>query len=580
MGRKLRPYWRRAGMDAAKLLDTAAREFPALQKRCVAFDDELMADLRKVGGEKFARIAALAHRQALAANKVVADANGAPLMFSKENFSNGCMGTVDVLYPAAPQLLLLSPTLAKASLHPILSYGSSERWKFPFAPHDLGTYPRADGQVYGGGERTERDQMPVEESGNMLILIAAVAKIEGNAKFAEPFWPRITAWAQYLESKGFDPENQLCTDDFAGHLAHNVNLSAKAIEALGAYALLCEMRGDKAEAARMHKVAKEMAARWVREAKDGEHYRLAFDRAGSWSQKYNLVWDEILGIKLFPAEVMKQEMAFYRTKLNRYGLPLDNRKDYTKLDWTIWTAMLTGDRADFDALVAPVFDFLNEVPQRNPMTDWYETKVAKQVGFQARSVVGGVFIPLLGDAAIWKKWAQRDLAGESRAADQMGAAADAAEDHRSRADQPESRRDVAIHFREARGRLDEAGLRRLRLAPRPRRLRHRGDAGHGRAHGMEDARHLDAPRVHAARGRDRRLAAPHLSRRRRGGFPERRPRRDLPGFRHHLHHVRDQPRRARHAQAGKEHARGALPPDRRRTVHRCRARARGGISVA
>lgn len=410
MGRQLRPYWRRAGMDAAKLLDTAAREFPALQKRCVAFDDELMTDLRKVGGEKFARIAALAHRQALAANKVVADANGAPLMFSKENFSNGCMGTVDVLYPAAPQLLLLSPALAKASIHPIMSYGSSERWKFPFAPHDLGTYPRADGQVYGGGERTERDQMPVEESGNMLILIAAVAKIEGNAKFAEPYWPRITAWAQYLESKGFDPENQLCTDDFAGHLAHNVNLSAKAIEALGAYALLCEMRGDKTEAARMHKVAKDMAARWVREAKDGEHYRLAFDRAGSWSQKYNLVWDEILGIKLFPAEVMKEEMAFYRTKLNRYGLPLDNRKDYTKLDWTIWTAMLTGDRTDFDALVAPVFDFLNDVPQRNPMTDWYETKVAKQVGFQARSVVGGVFIPLLGDGAIWKKWAQRDLA--------------------------------------------------------------------------------------------------------------------------------------------------------------------------
>jgi hypothetical protein len=111
-----------------------------------------------------------------------------------------------------------------------------------------------------------------------------------------------------------------------------VNLSAKAIEALGAYALLCEMRGDKAEAARMHKVAKDMAARWVREAKDGDHYRLAFDRAGSWSQKYNLVWDGILGIKLFPAEVMKDEMAYYRTKLNRYGLPLDNHKNYTKLD--------------------------------------------------------------------------------------------------------------------------------------------------------------------------------------------------------------------------------------------------------
>ncbi|MEO8350412.1 MAG: DUF4965 domain-containing protein, partial [Chthoniobacteraceae bacterium] len=411
MGRKLRPYWRRNGMDAAKLLTAAAQDYPALQKRCAEFDEELMADLRKVGGEKYARIAALAHRQALAANKIVADANGAPLMLSKENFSNGCIGTVDVLYPAAPQLLLLSPTLAKASMVPILAYAASPRWKFPFAPHDLGTYPRADGQAYGGGERTEDNQMPVEESGNMLLLLGAIAQIDGDARFAAPFWPQISQWAKYLEGKGFDPENQLCTDDFAGHLAHNVNLSAKAIEALGAYAMLCEMRGEKAEAMRVKNVAAQMAQRWVREAKDGDHFRLAFDKPGTWSQKYNLVWDRILGLKLFPSEVMREEMAFYRTKLNPYGLPLDNRKGYTKLDWTVWTGTLTGSRDDLETLVAPTFAFLNDTPQRNPMTDWHETREPKQVGFQARSVVGGVLIPLLGDAAVWKKWADRDRSG-------------------------------------------------------------------------------------------------------------------------------------------------------------------------
>ena len=296
---RLRPYWRRKGAQAADLLKQSARDYPALQARCQAFDQELMADLTAVGGEKYARIGALAYRQCLAANKLVADANGEPLLFPKENFSNGCIATVDVIYPMDPLFLLFSPTLAKASLATVLNYAASDRWKFPFAPHDLGTYPIANGQVYGGGERTEENQMPVEESGNLLLLTAAIAREEGNARFAARYWPQLTQWAHYLEAKGFDPENQLCTDDFAGHLAHNVNLSMKAIQALAAYGMLCGMQGDKQNSARYHQLALDLSRQWIAAADDGDHTRLAFDRPGTWSQKYNLVWDRILGFDLF-----------------------------------------------------------------------------------------------------------------------------------------------------------------------------------------------------------------------------------------------------------------------------------------
>jgi hypothetical protein len=405
-GNDLRAWWRRNGATIESVLVTAAKDRESLDARATKFDADLRRDLAQAGGEKYATIAALAYRQTLAATKLVADTNGQPLLFPKENFSNGCIGTVDVIYPMAPQYLLFGPTLAKALVVPNLDYASSPRWRFPFAPHDLGTYPHATGQVYGGGEKTEENQMPVEETGNMLVLVAAIARMDGNADFAGRYWPVLTKWAEYLRDKGFDPENQLCTDDFAGHLAHNVNLSAKAIVALGAFAKLAEMRGEKATASTYRTLAEQFAARWTKEAADGDHFRLAFDRPGTWSQKYNLVWDRLLGLNLFPPAVAGREMAYYRRLQERFGLPLDNRRLYTKLDWITWTATLTGSRADFEALVNPVFDYLNATPNRIPMGDWYWTHDATKSGFQARSVVGGVFLRLLYDDATWLKWSR------------------------------------------------------------------------------------------------------------------------------------------------------------------------------
>jgi hypothetical protein len=408
MHKKLRPYWRRTGWEAADLLKAAAKDFPSLQQRCAAFDAELVADMARIGGEKYAKLCALAYRQCFAAGKFVADDNGQPLQFCKENHSNGCIGTSDVFYPMAPQFLLFGPTLAKSFLVPFMQYAASERWKFPFAPHDLGTYPKANGQVYGDGERGVNNQMPVEESGNLLCLMGAIAQMEGNPGFASLYWQQLDTWAAYLKDKGFDPENQLCTDDFAGHLAHNVNLSAKAICGLGAFAKLCEMRGEKAKADEYFALARGFAQRWVKEADDGEKFRLAFDRPGTWSQKYNLIWDRILGLNLFPDSVLRKEMDFYRKMQNRYGLPLDNRETYTKLDWITWTATLTRNRADFEALIDPIFTFMNETPDRSPLTDWYQTKSGRKVGFTARPVIGGVFVQALYDKPLWAKFAQRD----------------------------------------------------------------------------------------------------------------------------------------------------------------------------
>jgi hypothetical protein len=387
-GDNLAPWWREGSVDMNDILTFSKNDYNKIMVACRAFDKQLWDDAVEAGGKEYADLCVLAYRQSVAAHKLVKDKNGDILFLSKENFSNGSIGTVDVTYPSAPLYLKYNPDLLKGMLNPIFYYSESGRWTKPFAAHDVGTYPLANGQTYGG-------DMPVEESGNMIILTAAIAHEEGDASYAQKHWDVLTTWANYLLEKGLDPENQLCTDDFAGHFAHNVNLSVKAIMGVASYGKMAEMLGKDDVAQKYTSEAKRMAKEWMRMADDGDHYRLTFDKPGTWSQKYNLVWNKLLDLNIFPDEVAKKEVDFYLTRQNAYGLPLDNREDYTKSDWVVWTATLADNQEDFRKLILPVHRFVAETPDRVPMTDWYWTTNAKQRGFQARSVVGGYFIKVL-----------------------------------------------------------------------------------------------------------------------------------------------------------------------------------------
>lgn len=196
----------------------------------------------------------------------------------------------------------------------------------------------------GSDVYTMNKQMPVEECGNMLILMAAVCMIDENAEFAKPYMKVLERWVNYLLVHGADPGEQLCTDDFAGHLAHNVNLSVKAIMGIEAYAILQGLLGDQLSQEIYHKKAKEMAIDWEKRANAGDHYMLAFGQPETWSLKYNLVWDKIFGSELFSKEVYETELSWYINCANQYGTPLDNRKAHSKTDWVLWCAAMTDDK--------------------------------------------------------------------------------------------------------------------------------------------------------------------------------------------------------------------------------------------
>ena len=419
--------WRRAfwTKEYATILDAIGAAFADKESvllKAKKMDEDLYKKAMDFGGESYAYLCGMSYRQTVAAHKLICDEAGDIIYLSKENDSNGCVGTVDVSYPSVPLFLLYDTEYVKGMLRPIFRFAECDVWDEDFAPHDVGRYPYAWGQVYrqeptkdginydysqgsilppyyiyptGSDVYVFENQMPVEECGNMLIMTATVCMQDGNADFAAPYKDTLSKWVQYLITYGSDPGEQLCTDDFAGHLAHNVNLSAKAIVGIEAYSILMGMLGDREAQEKYHKQAKEMAADWEKRADAGDHYMLAFGEASTWSLKYNLVWDKIFGTNLFSKDVYEKELAWYETQSNRYGIPLDSRKAYTKSDWILWCVAMTEDKEQANRMIKPIADYLENTTTRVPFSDWYDTVTGKYEKFIARSVQGGIYMPLL-----------------------------------------------------------------------------------------------------------------------------------------------------------------------------------------
>lgn len=448
-GEWLKGYWFENGKTIYDAIRYSYENYDYIISLLDAYDDDLKQKAVKYG-EDYLHVLYAGLRQSIAAHKLVKTRKGDIVFLSKENHSNGCIATVDVSYPSTPLYLLYNPELVKGMLIPVLEFAQMPVWTYDFAPHDVGTYPYVLGQVYaanlrrpaGGkwkgaehifyncqnhavenqpnqpytypyiysmpnenGELFNFDyQMPVEECGNMLVMIASTIAVDGDTTLARKYFNSLKTWVKYLKKYGLMPGNQLCTDDFAGHLDKNINLSVKAIVGIRAYAYICEKLGKNSEAIKWKDLAEVYAAKWKENCvTPGKQTPLVFDGdENTFALKYNMAFDVMFGSNLFDESIREREVDYYISASNQYGVPLDSRSTFTKSDWILWATTLTSDIEKRKKLIAPIAKFLRESLSRAPFTDWYFTDSGFMRGFQNRSVQGGLFAPLLADSGLVK----------------------------------------------------------------------------------------------------------------------------------------------------------------------------------
>ncbi len=410
-------------------LDYTFKNYEKINDTLNKFENELKQKALKHGDE-YLTVLNASLRQSVGAHKLVKDADGKVLFLSKECASNGCIATVDVSYPSIPLYLIYNTELIKGMMRPIFKFAKMPVWEYDFAPHDVGTYPACCGQVYGLSKKETRYhgnfkkgpfvyethmplyilpkgfdaydydmQMPVEESANMLVMLYACYRYDNDLEMFKQEYSLLEKWTQYLVKYGLKPENQLCTDDFAGHLANNINLAIKATVGIACWAELLKAIGKIDEGKKYRKIAEDFAKELIEFSSKFTHMPITWDAGEeTFSLKYNFAFDKILGLGLFPQSLFESEVDYYLKKLNKYGVPLDSRKDYTKSDWLMWVTALTDDDGKRKKIISSLNRMLTSTVDRLPFSDWYSAETAKRCNFQARSVVGGHFILLLEEA--------------------------------------------------------------------------------------------------------------------------------------------------------------------------------------
>ncbi|KAG8707228.1 hypothetical protein FRC09_001952 [Ceratobasidium sp. 395] len=394
------PYWLSKYATASDAISAflASSEYQRALGASNTLDTKIQNDAGAIHAD-YASITALSTRQAFAAVEITLSKSSSGSyntndvkIFMKEISSNGNMNTVDVIFPAWPVYLYLNPDFGRRLLEPLLQYQQSGQYPNKWSIHDMGAhYPNATAHNDGQDEA-----MPVEESGNMLIMALSYTRATKDNSLINTNYNLLTQWTQFLVSDSLIPASQLSTDDFAGHLANQTNLAIKGIIGIRAMSEIATILGKTDDAKKYSDIAASYIPQWQKFATSSEnHLMLQYNNPTSWGIAYNLYADKLFGFNLFPKSVYDIQTSWYAKQFKQYGIALDTRHTYTKSDWEIYTAGTVGDVNLRNMFITRLKDYLANGKNTAPFSDWYDAISGSVVGFRARPVAGGHFALLV-----------------------------------------------------------------------------------------------------------------------------------------------------------------------------------------
>ncbi|KHJ32645.1 putative glutaminase [Erysiphe necator] len=368
-------------------------DFDYASSTATNIDNQIATDSITAGGQDYLTITSLSLRQAFGATQLVGD-KSKQYLFMKEISSDGNTQTVDVIYPFYPIIMYLQPSLAKLLLDPLFETQESGLYPKKSSMHDLGShFPNATGYPDGLDE-----PQPLEECGNMLIMTLAYSKRANDTSYLDQHYQILKQWTEYLVEFALIPDDQLSTDDFAGHLANQTNLALKGIIGIRAMAEISNLTGHDTDGLNYTSIAQDFISKWqtygVAQESSPPRATLAYGLNDTYVLLYNLYADSLLNLNFVPKYIYDMQSAFYTTAKENYGIPLDSRHKFTKSDWQIWVASISNDDTK-NTIISDLARYIRETPTDSGFTDLYDTTTADWAAnithFNSRPVVGGHF---------------------------------------------------------------------------------------------------------------------------------------------------------------------------------------------